>query len=83
MAPGSIEVWGGEEKNNLKLIGKLSPAQPDTIKPIYLKGYEVKCKPSSGIHVIKLVVTPLSKLPKWHPGKGEKAWIFADEVFLN
>ncbi|MNY68403.1 hypothetical protein D3C86_2061590 [compost metagenome] len=32
---------------------------------------------------IKLVAKPLSKLPAWHPGKGEKAWVFVDEVFVN
>jgi hypothetical protein len=24
-----------------------------------------------------------SKLPPWHRGKGDKGWIFVDEVFLN
>jgi hypothetical protein len=21
--------------------------------------------------------------PDWHPGKGEKAWIFVDEIIVN
>jgi hypothetical protein len=31
----------------------------------------------------KFTVTNLKKLPSWHRGKGEPAWIFVDELFLN
>jgi uncharacterized membrane protein len=82
MPAASIEVLGGNEKNSLKLLGKLSPVQPDSIKPVYLKGYEIKFAPVS-IQYIKLIVIPVNKLPKWHSGKGEKGWVFADEVFIN
>ena len=32
---------------------------------------------------LKVSIRPLPKLPAWHPGKGDKAWVFADEFFLN
>ncbi len=32
---------------------------------------------------LKVVATPVERLPKWHKGKGEKGWIFIDEIFLN
>jgi hypothetical protein len=25
---------------------------------------------------------PVNVLPKWHPGKGDKGWVFVDEVFF-
>lgn len=31
----------------------------------------------------KFTVANLKKLPSWHRGKGEPAWIFVDELFLN
>jgi hypothetical protein len=31
----------------------------------------------------KFTVANLKKLPAWHRGKGEAAWIFVDELFLN
>jgi hypothetical protein len=31
----------------------------------------------------KFTVANLKKLPSWHRGKGEPAWIFVDEMFLN
>jgi uncharacterized membrane protein len=82
MPPASIEVWGGDDRTKLKLLGKLTPTQPGSTKPAYFKGYEIKFKPTE-IKYIKLVATPLNKLPDWHPGKGEKGWVFADEIFVN
>jgi hypothetical protein len=32
---------------------------------------------------IRLQATPVKSLPAWHPGKGQKGWIFIDEVFVN
>jgi len=29
---------------------------------------------------IKVMLRPLSSIPAWHPGKGNKAWLFIDEV---
>jgi hypothetical protein len=31
----------------------------------------------------KFTVANLKKLPAWHRGKGEAAWVFVDELFLN
>ncbi|MBO3699542.1 chitobiase/beta-hexosaminidase C-terminal domain-containing protein [Roseivirga sp. E12] len=32
---------------------------------------------------IELVISPLDKLPSWHPGKGNAAWVFLDEIIIN
>lgn len=41
-----------------------------------------KIKPQK-IRYIKVVATPIEKLPDWHLAKGEKAWIFLDEVMVR
>jgi hypothetical protein len=82
MPPASVEVWGGADKNHLKLLGKVTPNQPGKIIPTYLKGYDVSFK-TTPVNCIKLVAIPVGKLPAWHPGKGDKGWVFADEIFVN
>ena len=82
MPAQSIEIWGGEDIKNLKLLGKLAPEQPDKMKPSFMKGFECKFNPAT-VNYIKIIATPVAKLPKWHPGKGDKAWIFVDEVLVN
>ncbi|CAN5528130.1 chitobiase/beta-hexosaminidase C-terminal domain-containing protein [soil metagenome] len=82
MPPQLIEIWGGDDPQHLKLLSKINPPQPDKVGPSGMKGYE--CKFNAGdIKCIKLIVIPVGKLPAWHPGKGDKAWVFVDEVLMN
>ncbi|MCE7055500.1 chitobiase/beta-hexosaminidase C-terminal domain-containing protein [Algoriphagus sp. AGSA1] len=32
---------------------------------------------------LKIIVNPLTHLPKWHPDAGSKGWVFVDEVIFN
>lgn len=82
MPPTSIEVWGGNELSQLKLLGRLTPLQPTAVSKGYLKGYEINFAPIS-LKYIKVIAVPIAVLPKWHPGKGDKGWVFVDEVYVN
>jgi hypothetical protein len=52
------------------------------VVPGYLKAFELSFSPVL-LKYIKLVAVSVAKLPQWHPGKGDKGWIFTDEVFVN
>ena len=32
---------------------------------------------------LKITLSPLQSLPKWHPNSGSKGWVFVDEVIFN
>lgn len=80
--PTEVEVWGGTQKNQLRLLGKVKPqtTKKDAERALIKVG--VNFKPQQ-VSYLKIVAKNLKKLPDWHPGKGEPAWIFVDEVFLN
>jgi hypothetical protein len=82
MPPVEIQVWGGPGPQNLKLLGRLAPEQPEKAAPGYLTGYDISFNPTR-VSCIRITVTPVDKLPLWHPGKGKKGWIFFDEIFVN
>ena len=82
MPPQEIEVWGGKDKSSLHLIKHLQPEQPTKERPPYLQGYDITFHPSD-IKILKVILKPVPKLPVWHRGKGDKGWIFVDEVFVN
>jgi uncharacterized membrane protein len=82
MPPVTVEVWGGNEASHLKLLGRVTPEQPTVIQPGYLKAFQLSFKPAT-VKYLKIVAVPVAKLPAWHPGKGDKGWVFADEVFVN
>jgi uncharacterized membrane protein/mono/diheme cytochrome c family protein len=82
MPPAAVEVWGGDNEKNLKKLAHISPAQPDSIRAGYMAGFDCIFKPTS-VRFLKVVAVPVAKLPIWHPGKGQKGWIFTDEIFVN
>ena len=43
-----------------------------------MKGFHLELGKQK-IKVLKIVVQPVRRLPSWHQGKGEKAWIFMDD----
>ncbi|HUP10702.1 MAG TPA: FN3 associated domain-containing protein [Niastella sp.] len=82
LPPQQIEVWGGASAAQLRLLKRMQPQQPVKDKPNYTQAYELQF-PSVQATVLKVVIKPVPKLPAWHPGKGDKGWIFVDEVFVN
>jgi uncharacterized membrane protein len=80
--PTDVEIWGGTDKSKLRLLRVIKPNIPKKDEERSLIKVEAKFKPQ-GISCLKIVVKNLKKLPAWHPGKGQPAWIFIDEVFLN
>jgi uncharacterized membrane protein len=82
MPPVKVEVWGGNERSALRLLGSLQPEQPQKSVPAFLDAYEIRFSPVS-VRYIKVVALPVDKLPDWHPGKGQNGWVFADEIFVN
>ncbi len=82
MPPQQVEVWGGQQAGNLKLLKQFAPQQPAKQRPGFMTSYELRFAPAE-VKVLKVVVKPVMQLPSWHQGKGEKAWIFVDEVFIN
>ncbi len=82
MPPQQVEVWAGNDPVHLRLIKRITPEQPVKYSPGYMKGYELTFNPVKERY-LKVVVVPLSKLPAWHGGKGDRGWAFVDEIFLN
>lgn len=80
--PTRIEVFGGSDPDNLKLLNSYDPKMPAQKDPQQFKKYEIKFKPIS-VSYLKIVAKPLKKLPLWHPGKGKAALILFDEILIN
>jgi hypothetical protein len=82
LPPTVVEVWAGNNKTDLKIIQKLRPKQAEKMERNANLGLQIPFSKGS-YKMIKLVIKPVSKLPAWHPGKGQKGWFFVDEVFFN
>jgi len=83
MPPAEIQVWGGAHKNKMVLLHTLRPEQPQKVgAPESRTAFTCTFK-TRQINILKIVAKPVAKLPGWHPGKGQPAWVFVDEIFLN
>ncbi len=76
-----IQIWGGKDKNNMTLLSSIQPDQP--------KGYVDMQRGLTStfrqqqITYMRILAEPVSKLPSWHSNKGEKGWLFVDEILFN
>ena len=75
-------IWGGTDKDKLRLLGRVRPDMPEKMEEHELIKIEAKFKPQH-ISCLKIIAKNLKKLPEWHPAKGQPAWLFVDEIFLN
>jgi len=83
MPATELQVWGAADGKNWKLLNKMQPEQPQKVgMPGYKQGFTLSF-PAQELKYLKLVAIPVSKLPTWHPGKGDKGWVFVDEVFVE
>ena len=81
--PKKIEVWGGTNANQLHLLSTLNPEMPTKDSPNRkLLLYAAKF-PVEEIKFIRIKAYPSGLLPDWHASRGQKTWIFIDEVFVN
>ncbi|SOE22570.1 Uncharacterized membrane protein [Spirosomataceae bacterium TFI 002] len=83
MPPTKVEFWAGTDKNNLKLIQTQIPEQLTKVEPRKNVGISAILPAGSTYKYVKIVAKPIAKLPSWHRGKGDKGWVFIDEVFFN
>lgn len=77
MPPQSVEVWGGTNLANMKLLQKIQPKQPEKEAPLYTAGFECSFAVRE-VQYIRILSKPVGVLPAWHRGKDDKAWIFID-----
>ena len=79
--PTELEVWGGKSATEIKLIKSIKIEQPTGYRSQRMEAVGISFD-SSTHEYYKIVAKPVSKLPLWHGGKGQKGWFFVDEVFF-
>jgi len=80
--PESIEVWGGIDSLNLRLLNKVKLVLD---KPDQMKGRKIiACYiPKQEITYIRLKAKHYEKIPEGFPGNGSPPWLFVDEIIIK
>ena len=81
MPPQSIEIWGGEDLDHLSRLASYRP-EP-AVEKEKVKDLIIEIALSGAKHpYYKIKANQLPALPSWHSRKGERAWIFVDEILF-
>lgn len=80
--PAKVEIWIADAGGNFQLLSSESPEMPTQIREsqLFLKEYPIQ---KSQVRKIKARLSPINPLPKWHPGAGQRGWVFVDEILIN
>ena len=81
LPPDEMQLWGGNDPQNLKLIKKLDPAPSKRPDKPRIEGVSMDVPPST-FKYYRLVAKPYKKLPEGNPKK-RTLWLMVDEVFIN
>lgn len=79
--PYEIEVLTGKQVDRLNPLDKKAFGQSSKDLTIAKHAYEFSGKVNA--RYIKIIAYNIGKCPDWHPGLGEPAWLFVDEVIIN
>ena len=81
MPPTSVELWGGDDTDNMVLLAKDTPEQLERGRGDVETGLEMTFEPAT-YRYYKIIAHPLKRLPEWHRNKGKKGIISVDEVYF-
>jgi hypothetical protein len=83
LAPEYVEVWGGDDKSNLTILGRVVSVLPQDERPAAKDIIRINF-PEQSVRFVRLKAKNVGKLPAWLPLQKEtKASIFIDEVSLE
>ncbi|EON78353.1 hypothetical protein ADIS_1216 [Lunatimonas lonarensis] len=80
--PTSIELWGGDHPDRLRLLGRVQPKQPTQLGKPYIDDLSLQVPTFEGTF-FKVIAKPVASIPDWSPRKGRAALLLVDEMFVN
>lgn len=80
--PAAIEIWGGPSEESMVLITRVKPELPVAYSKPFIQLTDCKFT-TRNISCLKIIATPVMKLPAWHKRKDKPALLLVDEIFLN
>jgi hypothetical protein len=81
--PKSIQAWGSEDGVNYAPLATQSYPVNTKYEPVRGHYLSLKLKKTAMARYVKVKVESILKNPQWHNNRGEKCWIYVDEIFTQ
>ena len=81
--PVAVSVFGSNDKKQFQLLTnqKIASFQKNNKDQVRSDVIHIPLK-SQPFKYYKIEAQNLLRIPDWHPGKGERGWLFIDEIFF-
>ncbi len=82
--PKQVEFYVSTDGKKFTFLDKqtLPTAKPSDLNTIAIKDVAYAFNPMK-VRYIRVKVTAIINCPEWHSGKGNKAWLFSDEIIVE
>ncbi len=80
--PLEVTFYLSDDGEHFRIAGTVKNDIPETREGSIIKDFKLKLNGASARYV-RMVAKNRGICPSWHPGAGNKAWIFADEIEIE
>ncbi|MCF8374178.1 MAG: sulfatase-like hydrolase/transferase [Bacteroidales bacterium] len=80
--PRKVTFYISEDGKNFTLISEIKNEKEDNKLSVTREIFKADMQ-GQPARYIKVVAENIGVCPEWHPGKGNKAWLFADEIIVK
>lgn len=81
--PDTVNFYLSLDGTNYQKIAAVTHSIPLNNNIALTNDFSVKLKKPIKIRYLRMEAVNIGVCPEWHPGKGDKAWIFVDEIIVN
>lgn len=81
--PKSVAYFASDDGKDFHLLKKVSKTVEDENRSILVESFETRLQNPEKLRYIKVKVRSPLECPSWHPGAGNPAWIFSDEIIVK
>jgi hypothetical protein len=81
--PEVVNYYISEDGQNFQKIGGITHKIPLDGLKVLTNDFSMKFNKPMKVRFLRVEAVNIGVCPDWHPGKGQKAWIFVDEIVVK
>jgi hexosaminidase len=81
--PEKVNYYISNDGQNFQLIASVKHKIPLDGKEVLTNDFSITLNRDMKVRFLRVEAVNIGVCPDWHPGKGQKAWLFADEIVVK
>jgi hexosaminidase len=81
--PDTVNYYLSEDRQTYQKIASIAHKIDLKDKKVLTNDFKAKLNKPMKVRFLRVEAVNMGVCPDWHPGKGQKAWLFVDEIVVN